>query len=38
VAAERLWVLLADGQRLIGVALERRLVETPASRFECEAF
>src|SRR5829696_5094238 len=32
VAAERLWVLLAYGQRLIGVALERRLVETPASR------
>src|SRR5215216_6318203 len=32
VAAERSWVLLAYGQRLIGVALERRLVETPASR------
>ena len=32
VAAERLWVLLAYGQRLIGVALERTPVETPASR------
>src|SRR3954454_11161735 len=32
VAAKRLWVLLAYGQRLIGVALERSLVETPASR------
>ena len=31
VAAKRLWVLLAYGQRLIGVALERSLVETPAS-------
>jgi hypothetical protein len=29
---EALWVLLAYGQRLIGVALERSLVETPASR------
>jgi hypothetical protein len=32
VAAKRLWVLLAYGQRLIGVVLERSLVETPASR------
>jgi hypothetical protein len=32
VAAERLWVLLAYGQRLIGVALGRSLVDTPASR------
>ena len=32
VAAKRLWLLLAYGQRLIGVVLERSLVETPASR------
>jgi hypothetical protein len=32
VAANRLWVLLAYGQRPIGVALERSLVETPTSR------
>jgi hypothetical protein len=30
--AKRLWLLLAYGQRLIGVVLERSLVETPASR------
>jgi hypothetical protein len=26
------------GQRLIGVVLERSLVETPGFAFECEAF
>jgi hypothetical protein len=38
VAAKRLWVQLAYGQRLIGVVLERSLVETPGFAFECEAF
>jgi len=33
-----LWVLLGYGQRLIGVALERRLVETPASQAFCAVF